>query len=66
MCNCLNQNFLNQVSWEPLVEPWSVSSILTIESATGASKSQDCTRVKVSSSEKLNINITESLVQVFI
>uniref|UniRef100_A0A7I4B673 Uncharacterized protein n=1 Tax=Physcomitrium patens TaxID=3218 RepID=A0A7I4B673_PHYPA len=54
---------LHKVLWEPLVEPWSVSSVLTVQNATGAPTIQDRTTVKVSSSEKLNINITESLVQ---
>lgn len=62
----LSRSFLIQVLWEPLVEPWSVSSVLTVQNATGAPTIQDRTTVKVSSSEKLNINITESLVQVTI
>ncbi|KAG0604647.1 hypothetical protein M758_10G186100 [Ceratodon purpureus] len=58
-----NYHNMHKVSWEPVVEPWSVNSAFTVQNAIGATKSHDCTRIKVSSSANLNINITESLVQ---
>jgi hypothetical protein len=52
-----------QVCWEPIVEPWNVSCSVA-QKHTNLPCHFCSTSIKISSSAKLNINVTESLVQV--